>query len=164
MYRLINYFIFPSKLVWYRKPQQKNSARKYGTESAEEQTGDESAVSKESERCFSTSRHESHDKTLIVHDSEADKSVTRQMSYVSLVKKMAAWQVAVCLFEVGALATLTGITASYIGFEWILFVPCVVILIIIGTILYRDYAGETFKCWEDTLDSMHYKIFGETVM
>ena len=138
----------------YRKPPARKSAvRNYGTES-----GTENSVEEGDEA------NDSYEKVYSVEQSDQQKSRMSILSWTGMIKRMALWQMLVALLEIGALITLTSVTTAYIGFEWILLAPCVLFMILFGTALYRDYSGQSLKCWENVVQTVQYRIFGETSM
>ena len=138
----------------YRKPQaKKNKVPNYGTESGTEYSVEEG---------HGTS--DPHDKVYSVEKSDEQESRMGIFAWTGVLKRMAAWQILVALFEIGALITLTSVTTAYIDFQWILFAPCVLFMILFGTALYRDYSGESWKCWENAIQTVQYKLFSETAI
>lgn len=77
---------------------------------------------------------------------------------------MAAWQILVGIFEISALITLTALTSKYMNSRWILIAPCMIIIVLVFTTLYRDYREDTRHCWENAVDNIQYKMFGENTL
>ena len=149
----------------YRKPQvQRSTVLNYGTESGKEQPDEESQRPIDFQRRHSTPRSDSSDKVQLTEGSEEEVPQVRITTWIGMIKRMAAWQILIALFEIGALVTLTAVTTTFIGFQWILFAPCVIFLILVGTALYRDYSCESCKCWEDTVYTVQYRLFGESAL
>ena len=148
---------------------------KYGTESGGECSRDHvyrsTEVNKGADSTYDTESREegrsptsrtegSHERVFIVQRSGEEDS-GRSMTWTGMIKNMALWQLLVALFEIGALTSLTVITTAYIGFQWILFAPCVVFLILWGTALYRDFSGSS---WEDAVHNVRYKLFSSNTL
>ena len=152
-------------MIWYRLPQpRKKSVRRYGTEKPTV-TSNEDSYAFEDSKTHEEDEDGLHDEVFSSQESITSlKPENYHPTYLGRLKRMAAWQILVGIFEITALIVLTAITSKYMNSRWILVAPCAIIIVLVFTTLYRDYREGTRHCWENAVDNMQYKMFGESTL